>query len=517
MKKNILAFVFLLLLVKSSFSQTVLTAGDIAVIGFKTNTSTDAGNDAIKLVTLVDLQCNTKFIVTDNNWNNAIPGWACNDDEFAVEITCNSIIAAGSVFYLDVDAAGNTINCSGGSITAVSLGSPWGTNYGLSSQGDNIYVLQGTRATPTFIFAVKNGAFANSNCTDKDRASIPTGLAAGTSALAMSSSQNQWHFNCVTNSGTRVTLRSAICNAANWVSTAGQSWSTSSGFFSVTSGSIQYGVLAVSGAGCGYLSGCQLAYSGGTNGAVVSGNCTAGYQSMSKNIVVPSGCTYQVTAEMKNRSNGCSSSGADGNCQTCDVVKVDVLGGSKIFQQGGSNSSLIDSYTSAGPSTIVVSGKADRADEIITYSIRAVPCACLLSILPIELVDFNAQLVDHAVEISWMTLVEKDNDYFSVERSIDLKSWETIYLMAGKGFSSSTSFYSVFDSSPLTGISYYRLKQTDRSGNYTYSKVIDVDNTTKESRIIKRINLVGDEVDERASGLIILIYEDGKAVKTYKE
>ena len=86
-------------------SQTVLSAGDILVIGFKTNATTDAGNDAFKLVTLVDLQCNTKFIVTDNNWNNSIPGWACNDDEFAVEITCSTIISAGSVFYIDASAS----------------------------------------------------------------------------------------------------------------------------------------------------------------------------------------------------------------------------------------------------------------------------------------------------------------------------------------------------------------------------------------------------------------------------
>jgi hypothetical protein len=173
MKKNGLFFlaVCLICLLKYSGAQTVLSAGDIVVIGFKTNTSSDAGNDAIKLMTLVDLQCNTTFIVTDNNWNNGTLNWACNNDEFGIEITCNSIIAAGSIFYVDADASGNTATCSGGSITRIDLGNPWGTNYGLSSKGDNVYILQGTRAAPTFIFALKHiGAFSNVTCSDKDQA-----------------------------------------------------------------------------------------------------------------------------------------------------------------------------------------------------------------------------------------------------------------------------------------------------------------------------------------------------------
>ena len=489
MKKYFL-FILYVFFLKNYSAQTVLAPGDIAVIGFKTNDNSDnTGSDAVKLVTLVDLLCNTTFILTDNNWRSTAPiGWACNDDEFGLEITCNTIIAAGSIFYIDVSASGGSASCSGGTITKTSIGNPWGTDFGLSSGGDNLYILQGTRASPTFIFAIKNGSFSNSTCSNKDQGAIPSGLTSGVNAVAMASSQNQWHFNCVTNNNTRANIRTAICSSSNWVSTSGQSWNTTSGVFTVTDGNIQSGVLAVSGAGCGYLSGCQLAYSGGVNAATVSGDCTGGSKNMSRNIVVPNGCTYSVTATMRNRGNGCSSSGADGNCQTCDVVKVDILGGSKLFQQGGSNSTLIDSYTSAGPSTIVVSGKADRADEIITYAINASACTCLLSILPVELVDFKAQMIDDAVELTWITMSEKDNDYFSVERSVDLVNWETISVIAGRGFSSSVYYYSLFDSSPLKNVSYYRLKQTDVSEQYSYSKVVSIENVIKESKIIKRIN-----------------------------
>ena len=300
----------------------------------------------------------------------------------------------------------------------------------------------------------------------------------------MSSSQNQWHFNCVSNNGTRTSIRTAICNAANWTTTGGQSWNTNSGVFTITDGNFPSGVLAVSGAGCGCLSGCNLAYSGSTNCTGVAGNCSAGYQAMSRTITVPVGCTYSITAEMKNRGNGCSSSGADDNCQTCDVVKVDVLSGSKSFQQGASNSSLLDSYSSIGPSTIVVSGRANRADEIITYSIKATPCNCLTQLLPMELLDFKATLEESSVVLNWATASETNTSYFIVERSHDAVSWETISKIEGAGNSQNLKTYSIYDSSPLENISYYRLKQVDINGNYTYSKIESISLNKNETFII---------------------------------
>jgi hypothetical protein len=507
----------------SFFSQTVLTPGDIAVIGFKTNTSTDAGNDGVKLVTLRDLECNTSFIVTDNNWNNSIPGWACNNDEFGIQITCTSPISQGSIFYIDVSASGAAANCSGGTITRTDLGNPWGTDYGMSSGGDNIYVLQGTRAAPVFIYAIKNNSIFSANtCTNKDQAGLPAGLTLGASAIAMSSSQNQWHYNCVTNNSTRAVLKSAISTAANWVSTGGQSWSNQTGFFTVTDPGFSYGVLAVSGAGCGYLSGCSLAYSGGVNGAAVGGDCTANEISMTKSITVPTGCTYLVTAEMKNRTNGCTSSGADGSgggcpSSTCDALKVDVFGGVKGFQTGANNASLLDSYTLVGPGTIVVSGNANRADEIITYGIKVTPCSCVTTVLPIQLTKFEATLTqDKTVNLTWATATELKNEYFTIEKSKDALNWEVLNIVSGFGDSHQIIDYSIYDSSPFEGISYYRLKQTDFDGRYSYFGTVSINNSSTTKKIIKRTNIYGQEVDENATGIIILIYDNGEIRKIIK-
>lgn len=300
----------------------------------------------------------------------------------------------------------------------------------------------------------------------------------------MSSSENQWHFNCVSNNGTRTSIRTAICNTANWTTTGGQSWNTNSSIFTITDGNFPSGVLAVSGANCGCLSGCNLAYSGSTNCTGVSGDCSAGYQAMSRTIIFLLVVHILLLPKMKNRGNGCSASGADGNCQTCDVVKVDILSGSKSFQQGASNSSLLDSYSSIGPSTIIVSGRANRADEIITYSIKATPCNCLTQLLPMELLDFKATLQESSAVLNWATISETNTSYFIIERSQDAVSWETISQIEGAGNSQNLKTYSIYDSSPLENISYYRLKQVDDNGSYTYSKIESVSLNKNETFII---------------------------------
>jgi hypothetical protein len=497
-------------------AQTYLNPGDIVITALKTNNSTQAGNDAVKFVTLVDLDCNTQFIITDNNWNGST--WSCDDDEFGVQVTCVAPIAAGSVFYLDVDAAGNALFCSGGTVMRTDLGSPWGSNFGFNSGGDNLYILQGNRANPIFIFAYKHvGAFSSSDCSSKDNASLPAGLSLGSSAIVMPSSKNQWNYNCVINNGSRAVLLSAITNSANWISNSNHMWDASNCVFTVSSGFIPYGVLAVAGSGCGCLANCQLAYSGGVNcgSAGVSGDCAAGYQNMTATIVVPAGCTYNVVAQMKARTYGCTASGADGNCQSCDVLKVDIPSGTKSFQQGGSNASLTDNYSLTGPGTIVVSGKANRADEIITYGIQSTPCGCIqnLIVLPIELISFAATQINNSVAITWTTASEINNEFFTVERSQDAENWNPIFVINGQGNSTTLFNYSVFDSSPLDGVSYYRLKQTDFMGESKYSTIIEMNIVRSVRKISKQVNMFGQEIDEFAPGIHVIIYDNGETEK----
>ncbi|MES2133041.1 MAG: T9SS type A sorting domain-containing protein [Bacteroidota bacterium] len=93
----------------------------------------------------------------------------------------------------------------------------------------------------------------------------------------------------------------------------------------------------------------------------------------------------------------------------------------------------------------------------------------LISPLPVELLSFNATKNNSKVDINWATASEKENASFNVEKSKDGISYETVFSCAGKGNTSSTTNYSGMDEYPFNGLSYYRLKQTDNNGNFTYS------------------------------------------------
>lgn len=115
----------------------------------------------------------------------------------------------------------------------------------------------------------------------------------------------------------------------------------------------------------------------------------------------------------------------------------------------------------------------------ITYSIAG-PCGDTQTedivvsncSLPVELLAFDAQAVDHRkVALTWTTINEINNDYFEIERSQDGTTFSTIAWADGAGNSNVTLHYNDFDLEPYNGISYYRLKQTDFDGTYTYSDI----------------------------------------------
>jgi len=95
--------------------------------------------------------------------------------------------------------------------------------------------------------------------------------------------------------------------------------------------------------------------------------------------------------------------------------------------------------------------------------------------LPMELLSFSAQLNNgRTVDLSWITLSEINNDYFTVERSQNLVDFETLSTQDGAGNSNKQLHYEDVDQSPYPGISYYRLKQTDYDGSYSYSAPISI-------------------------------------------
>lgn len=102
------------------------------------------------------------------------------------------------------------------------------------------------------------------------------------------------------------------------------------------------------------------------------------------------------------------------------------------------------------------------------------------STVPVELISFNAEVVNNRVELTWMTATETNNRGFEIERSqkSNVKSqneWETIGFVQGSGTTMIPQSYSFVDANLKSGKYFYRLKQIDFDGTFEYSNTIEMD------------------------------------------
>ncbi len=103
--------------------------------------------------------------------------------------------------------------------------------------------------------------------------------------------------------------------------------------------------------------------------------------------------------------------------------------------------------------------------------------------LPIDLIEFKAQQVDQDVQLTWITKSETNNDRFVLERSSNGTDWIPFATIKGAGNSSIQKNYKSWDFNPAIGLNYYRLKQIDYDGSYSYSEIETVDFGATNTRI----------------------------------
>lgn len=101
--------------------------------------------------------------------------------------------------------------------------------------------------------------------------------------------------------------------------------------------------------------------------------------------------------------------------------------------------------------------------------------------LPIELLSFEGEIFDSENHLKWTTTTEINNDYFTIEKSSDGFSFVEIGFIDGAGNSNANLDYQFIDDNVVESTNYYRLKQTDFDGNYTYSNIIVLTNNLSNS------------------------------------
>ncbi len=100
------------------------------------------------------------------------------------------------------------------------------------------------------------------------------------------------------------------------------------------------------------------------------------------------------------------------------------------------------------------------------------------TILPVKLISFSAAQDQQKVNLKWTTATESNNDFFTIERSVNEGPWTEIKRIKGAGNSTDIINYQAYDESPAKGTCHYRLKQTDLDGTTVYSETRTVRNVT---------------------------------------
>ncbi len=94
--------------------------------------------------------------------------------------------------------------------------------------------------------------------------------------------------------------------------------------------------------------------------------------------------------------------------------------------------------------------------------------------VPVDLVGFTAKRQEEKALLEWTTRVEVNNKGFDIQRSEDGANYETIGHVQAQDATTFENHYSFVDESPARGLNYYRLKQIDNNGDYTYSPIRQV-------------------------------------------
>ena len=145
------------------------------------------------------------------------------------------------------------------------------------------------------------------------------------------------------------------------------------------------------------------------------------------------------------------------------------------------------------------------------------------AVLPVELSKFTAYVNDETVLLEWETVMEMGNDYFTIEKSKDGRSFTSIGKMNGAELSMKPLQYMFIDNEPVEGRNYYRLKQTDYDGKSEYFEVVTVEyNKGGEISIYPnpvndrmKVNLTQNLIGQTAD-ITVFSMSSGKQVSTVR-
>ena len=184
---------------------------------------------------------------------------------------------------------------------------------------------------------------------------------------------------------------------------------------------------------------------------------------------------------------------------TGDILAIDAAGQDikNDTESNWSTSVNILAYCGNTPTGFpggVVPGSANCTASGSYFSCTA--CDGAQNPLPVEFSSFTGYSEGEVNRLEWSTSAEQDNMAYMVERSVTGQQFKVIGQVAGNGNTSLESYYNFEDKLPLPH-AYYRLKQVDFDGKYTYSPVIFIEREKFDIDLKVFPNIVDEEVTIR--------------------
>lgn len=162
-------------------------------------------------------------------------------------------------------------------------------------------------------------------------------------------------------------------------------------------------------------------------------------------------------------------------------IKYDAAGNMIWFKTAGGNElDRISSFKLDGGDNIIGSGVTKGwfkagADSFSTAGVEDVIVLKLgTNPIPVELTSFSGSVSGNSVILNWATASEINNLGFDIERSADAVHYSKIGFVSGNGSTTMKNYYTFCDNSPLYGTFYYRLRQVDFKGVYTYYEPVKI-------------------------------------------
>ena len=150
----------------------------------------------------------------------------------------------------------------------------------------------------------------------------------------------------------------------------------------------------------------------------------------------------------------------------------------------GINPATSNQITTA-PASITSFGE-DENKELYLVSFNGKIYRFVPTIVPVELLSFNATVLDGKVLLQWYTSTETNNAGFKIERSKNGADYEEIFFVGGNGTTTNRNVYSYLDESVHSGVYYYRLKQIDYDGTFENLNVVAVDLGTPDKFLLEQ-------------------------------